>query len=153
MFIRNVIQALQKYEINYALIGGYAVALHGAIRGTVDIDIVVSLTRKSLQGAERALKSIGLKSHLPITAADIYQFREEYIKKRNLAAWSFNNADNPLEVVDILITEDVKQIKTVIKEAFGVKIRVAAIPDLIALKTKSGRPQDKEDIKALKKLQ
>ncbi len=153
MFIRNVIQALQKYEINYALIGGYAVALHGAIRGTVDIDIVVSLTRKSLQGAERALESIGLKSHLPITATDMYQFREEYIKKRNLAAWSFNNADNPLEVVDILITEDVKQIKTVIKKAFGVEIRVAAIPDLISLKTKSGRPQDKEDIKALKKLQ
>ena len=153
MFIRNVIQALQQYDINYALIGGYAVALHGAIRGTVDIDIVIALTRKSLQDAESALESIGLKSRLPVTAAEIYQFREEYIAKRNLAAWTFNNPENPLEVVDILITEDVKQIKTIIKEAFGVKIRVAAIPDLIALKTKSARPQDMEDIKALKKLQ
>jgi hypothetical protein len=31
-------------------------------------------------------------------------------------------------------------------------IKVAAIPDLIVIKKKAGRPQDLEDIKALKKL-
>jgi hypothetical protein len=38
MFLQNVIQSLEKYHIKYALVGGYAVALHGAIRGTVDIE-------------------------------------------------------------------------------------------------------------------
>ena len=32
------------------------------------------------------------------------------------------------------------------------KIKVAAIPDLITLKKKSGRPQDIEDIRMLEKL-
>jgi predicted nucleotidyltransferase len=43
-------------------------------------------------------------------------------------------------------------LKTVTKKAFGINIKVAAIPDLIAIKKKAGRPQDIEDIKALEKL-
>ena len=58
----------------------------------------------------------------------------------------------PLEVVDILITEDVKNLTTVTRQAFDMKIKVAAIPDLITLKKKSGRPQDIEDIRVLEKL-
>ena len=152
MFIQNVIRVLEKHRIKYALVGGYAVALHGVVRGTVDVDIVIALTKASLEGAESALGKIGLQSRLPVTAADVYQFRKEYIENRNLVAWSFINPDNPIEVVDILITEDVKNLKTVTRQAFGMKIKVAAIPDLIALKKKSGRPQDIEDIRALEKL-
>ena len=152
MFIQNVIRALEKHNIKYALVGGYAVALHGAIRGTVDVDIVIALTKASLEGAESALGNIGLQSRLPVTAEDVYRFRKEYIENRNLVAWSFINPDNPIEVVDILITEDVKNIKTVTRQAFGMTIRIAAIPDLIKLKKKSGRPQDIEDIRALEKL-
>jgi len=152
MFIQKVIRALEDFNVRYALVGGYAVALHGAIRGTVDIDIVIALTKAALENAENALKTIGLESRLPITAADVYRFREEYIKNRNLHAWSFINPDNPLEVVDILITEDLKKLNTVTRQALGMKIKVAAIPDLISMKRKSGRPQDLEDIKALEQL-
>jgi predicted nucleotidyltransferase len=153
MFIQKVIRALDKHRVRYALVGGYAVALHGAIRGTVDVDIVIGLNRATFKRAEDALKSIGLESRLPVTAEDVFAFREEYIHKRNLTAWSFSNADNPLEIVDILITEDAAAIATVRKQAFGMSIKVAAIPDLIAIKKKAGRPQDLEDIKALRKLQ
>ena len=152
MFLQSVIRILEKHRIKYALVGGYAVALHGVIRGTVNIDIVIALTKTSLEGAESALGNIGLQSRLPITAADVYQFRKEYIENRNLVAWSFVNPDNPVELVDILITEDVKNLKTVTRQAFGMKIKVAAIPDLIAMKKKSGRPQDIEDIRMLEKL-
>jgi predicted nucleotidyltransferase len=152
MFIQNVINALQKHKVNYALVGGYAVALHGAVRGTVDIDIVITLSKKSYEAAETGFKKLGLESQLPVTATEVYKFREEYIKNRNLTAWSFVNPDNPLEIVDIIITEDLGNISTVNKRAYGMNIKVAAIHDLIAIKKKAGRPQDLEDIKALKKL-
>lgn len=152
MFIQRVIRALEAHRVRYALVGGYAVALHGAIRGTVDIDIAISLNRATFKRAENALEDIGLESRLPVTAEDVFAFREEYIQKRNLTAWSFANSRNPLEVVDILITEDASKISTVKKHAFGMSIKVAAIPDLIAIKKKAGRPQDLEDIKALEKL-
>lgn len=152
MLLQRVITALERRQVKYALVGGYAVALHGAIRGTVDIDIVIGLSKTAYQRAEAALADIGLNSHLPLTAEDVYTFREEYINNRNLSAWSFVNPDNPLEVVDILITEDVNKLRTVTKKALDMNIRIVAIPDLIAIKKRSNRPQDLEDISALEKL-
>lgn len=152
MFIQTVIRALDEHRVKYALVGGYAVALHGAVRGTVDVDIATALNRATFKRAETALHEIGLESRLPMTAEEVFAFREEYIQNRNLKAWSFTNPCNPLEVVAILITEDAKRITTVNKRAFGMIVRVAAIADLIAIKQKAGRAQDLEDIKALRKL-
>jgi len=152
MFIQTVIRALIEHRVKYALVGGYAVALHGAIRGTVDVDIVIALNRATFKRAETALHEIGLESRLPVTAEEVFAFREEYIQNRNLKAWFFANPCNPLEVVDILITEDAKRISAVNMRAFGLVVKVAAITDLIAIKKKAGRAQDLEDIKALRKL-
>lgn len=153
MFIQKVIRTLDKNRVKYVLVGGYAVALHGAIRGTVDIDIAIALNRATFKRAETALQEIDLESRLPVTAEEVFSFRNEYIRKRNLKAWSFVNPRNPLDVVDILLTEDASKISAVNKRAFGMNIKVAAITDLIAIKKKAGRTQDLEDIKALRKLQ
>jgi predicted nucleotidyltransferase len=152
MIIEKVVKSLINHKVQYALVGGYAVALHGAVRGTVDIDLVIALNQRSYRQAEKALNSIGLRSKLPITADDVFNFREEYITNRNLVAWSFSNPDNPLEIVDIIITEDATQMKSIIKTFKGTKIKVSSIDDLIKMKKKSGRKQDIEDIKALEKL-
>lgn len=37
-FLNQICHALQTNRVRYALVGGYAVALHGAVRGTVDVD-------------------------------------------------------------------------------------------------------------------
>jgi len=152
MFINKVIQALESNRVNYVVVGGYAVALHGAVRGTVDIDLAIALNMQSFENTEKAMINIGLQALLPVNAKDVFNFREEYIRNRNLIAWSFSNPDNPLEIVDILITEDASSIETVDKKAFGRVIRIASIPDLIRMKRESNRPQDIEDIKSLEQL-
>jgi len=152
MFIQTVTQSLNQHKVSYALVGGYAVALHGAIRGTVDIDFVIGLEQEQFSRLEQAMTAIGLRPRLPVSAEEIFSFREEYIRNRNLIAWSFYNPANPLEVVDVLITEDVREMDTVNKKVGTQTIIVAAIDELIGLKRKAGRPQDLEDIKALEKL-
>jgi len=152
MFIKRVIQALEANGIDYALVGGYAVALHGAVRGTVDIDLVITRSRDAYTRAEAALRQIGLQSRLPVKACEVFDFREEYIRNRNLTAWSFINPDNPLEIVDIIITEDAGKLAVVERHAFGKTLRVASIPDLVRMKRQSGRPQDLEDIRALERI-
>jgi hypothetical protein len=152
MFVCKVIDALDRNDVPYTLVGGYALVLHGVVRGTVDIDIAISLNAEVFKRCESALQSIGLAPRLPVTAEELFHFREEYIARRNLKAWSFHNPANPLEVVDILITEDAEAIESVDKQAFGRHIHVAAVPELIAMKQKAGRPQDIEDIKALERL-
>jgi len=152
MFIIDVVNALTTHKVPYAIVGGYAVALHGAVRGTVDIDLVIALDRDTYQRAETALGSLALKPRLPVTAAEIFDFREEYIQNRNLTAWSFFNPNNPLQIVDILVTEDLARLTTVTKSAYGRKLRIVSIQDLIRMKRKSARPQDLADIEALEKL-
>ncbi len=127
-------------------------ALHGAVRGTVDLDFVIQLNEKAFKSTEQALLNIGLKSCLPVNAENIFHFREEYIKNRNLIAWSFSNPDNPIEVVGIIIIEDVKKMKITNKKVLGTNVHLASITDLISMKKKSNRPQDIEDVKALEKL-
>jgi len=152
MFIIRVIQALSKHQVRYALVGGYAVALHGVVRGTVDIDVVIGWQKTQFTAAEQALTEIGLQSQLPVSGEEVFDFREEYIRNRNLIAWSFYNPKNPLEVVDILITEDARKIQTTGKKVDRLNIQVASIDELIRMKTLSARPQDVEDVKALEKL-
>ncbi|GMR05883.1 MAG: hypothetical protein BMS9Abin25_0460 [Gammaproteobacteria bacterium] len=152
MFIQRVINVLEDFGVSYAVVGGYAVALHGAVRGTVDIDLVIALTRQSFENTEKAMLQLDLQPLLPVSSKDVFNFREEYIRNRNLIAWSFSNPQNPLEVVDILITEDARLIEVVELNAFDMKVRIASIPDLIRMKREAKRPQDIEDIRALEKL-
>lgn len=52
MFIHDVCSTLDSEKIPYAIVGGYAVALHGAVRGTIDIDIAILWTLKNPQDLE-----------------------------------------------------------------------------------------------------
>ncbi len=150
--LTRICGALEQAGVHYAVVGGYAVALHGAVRGTVDIDIVLSWTRKSLFGAEEALTGIGLVSRLPITAGDVLEFRNEYVQNRNLVAWNFYNPHDLSEQLDIVITYDLKGRRRKRIDLENTSIYILSKPDLIKMKRQSGRPQDREDVMALESL-
>lgn len=152
MLILRLARAFRSEGLSFAVAGGYAVALHGAVRGTVDVDIVLRLIRKDYLAAERVLKSLGLVSRLPVDAGQVFDFREDYIKNRNLVAWSFYNPSNPAEIIDVVITHDLGKMKIDRIKLGDDSVPIVSRPDLIAMKKKSGRPQDLEDIKALKEL-
>ncbi|MBT8062476.1 MAG: hypothetical protein KJO85_07310 [Gammaproteobacteria bacterium] len=151
-FLEKACSALSDSDVSYAVVGGHAVALHGAVRGTVDVDIIISWSLSSLRRAEAALVDIGLVSRLPISAKDVYQFRDEYISKRNLVAWNFYNPNDLSEQLDLVIAADLKGRKTQRVKLPGGDIRILSRPDLIAMKKASGRPQDLEDVSALERL-
>jgi len=150
--LERICTALRKAGIRYAVVGGHAVALHGAVRGTVDIDIVLAWTRNTVAGAEAALNEIGLVSRLPVSANEIYDFRDEYVENRNLVAWKFYDPADLSVQVDIVITYDLKGHKTRRIDLPAGPVPILAIRDLIEMKRDSGRPQDIEDVAALERL-
>lgn len=151
-FLERVCTALNRVNVRYVIVGGYAVALHGAVRGTLDIDIALRWTKKDLEKAEAALEEIGLVSRLPLTAGDVFQFRDEYVRNRNLIAWNFLNPGDPSEQLDIVINFDAKGKTAVLRQLPAASVPVLNIKDLIKMKRCSGRAQDMEDVKALEKL-
>lgn len=152
MFITRLTKALADYQVPYAIVGGHAVALHGALRGTLDIDFVIRWQKKHLVHAEQALHSIGLVSRLPVTAEDIFNFRDEYITERNLLAWSFYHPQRLDEQVDLLIHFDLGRKKILTATTDSGHIHYLNKADLVAMKKQSGRAQDLADIAALEKL-
>ncbi len=152
MFLLSVIKALDTNHVKYALVGGYAVSLHGAVRGTLDIDIILRFEEEQFIKAEAALNSIGLQAKLPITAKEVFKFRKEYIKNRNLTAWSFVNPRTPAELVDIIITHDLSTQRTKRVRVQQTSISLLSLSDLIRMKQEAGRPQDLADIEALQEL-
>jgi len=148
-FLHRICAALEARNVRYAIVGGHAVALHGAVRGTVDVDVALVWNLDTVRRAQAALEDLGLESRLPIGAEDVVRFRDEYIERRNLIDWNFRHPDNPAEQVDIVINYDLKgkRLKT-LETAHG-RVRILGLRDLIAMKTAAGRPQDVEDVKAL----
>jgi hypothetical protein len=150
MLLFDLVDSLQSKKINFAIVGGYALALQGLVRSTVDIDIVLSLNLNDFRNAELALKEIGLVSRIPVRAQDVISMREEFIEKKNLIAWSFVDCDDPSRQVDIIITEELKALKTKLISVGPRKIPVATLEELLRMKTKSGRPQDLVDIQNIR---
>lgn len=151
MFLYEVIDAVESVKVKYAIVGGYALALHGIVRGTMDVDLVLSLSLKDFELVEKAFMKAHLKSRLPIRAQDVIKMRKEYIEQRNLITWSFVDYQNPSRQADILITEDVANLKIEKISVSGRKIPVASLQDLLAMKLKAARPQDLVDIENIRK--
>src|SRR2546425_10258488 len=152
MLLLRVARAFDRARVPYALVGGYAVALHGAVRGTVDVDLVIRLQEADFRRTGKALNTLGLQSRLPVTVSEVFRFREEYVRNRNLLAWTFVNPSRPSEIVDVILTEDLAGMEVKKLTIQNQIVRVASIADLIRMKQGSGRPQDREDVKALKRL-
>lgn len=150
--LSRVCAALNAAGVRYAVVGGYAVALHGAVRGTIDIDIAIDWSRETLAATARALIGLGLVSRLPLSADEVFSRRDEYVADRNLVAWNFYNPDDPSEQVDVLIAYDLGNRRTNQVELPDCAAPVLSIDDLIEMKRRSGRPQDAADVAALEKL-
>lgn len=152
MLLVDVVRALQAARVRFAVAGGYAVALYGAVRGTVDLDLVLALDEQNYAAAEAALASIGLSSRLPVSAEDVFRFRREYIENKNLIAWSFHDAADPTRLVDIVITYEKKRLAVKRVDYRGTSIPLLSKRELIRMKELAGRPQDLEDARALRSL-
>jgi hypothetical protein len=59
---KEFLKLLNSNHVEYLLIGGYAVGIHGHIRATNDLDIWVSATAENAGKVERSLREFGFAS-------------------------------------------------------------------------------------------
>lgn len=152
MFLTRLCKKFNEHKLKYAIAGGFAVALHGAVRGTVDVDLILDLEEKNFYLCESILKSMGFISKIPVDANIVLKNRSLFISEKNLIAWSFYNPNNPTEIIDILIHKDLAAMNSTKMKHANIELIVIGKQDLIDMKKESGRPQDIEDIKALESI-
>lgn len=158
MFYLDLFRALDDHRVEYALIGGLAVALHGVERNTMDINISVVMSPENLQHLIVAARELGLTPMLPVpleTLADLDTL-EQWHTQRNLqtCAWRSNSlAGVTLDVLLFPPVEPSELCERALRlDVTGVPVRLASVQDLIALKAAVGRPIDLADIEHLKRL-
>ena len=66
MFYLDLFATLHRHQVEYVLIGGLAVALHGVERNTMDIDVCVVISPGNLQHLIDAAKELKLSPVLPV---------------------------------------------------------------------------------------
>lgn len=159
MLYEELFRGLGAARIRYVVVGGVALVLHGVVRFTADIDLMVALDHENLDAFLAAMKGLGYRPKLPLPAEDLAdpQVRAEWKKRRRLEVFSFIHPERPMELVDVFVDEPI-DFATVERDrkiftARGVEIPVISIPHLKQLKAHAGRPQDLADLQALEDLQ
>jgi hypothetical protein len=62
---KEFLKSLNSNGVEYLLIGGYAVAIHGHVRATHDIDVWVRISPENAARIQRALCEFGFAAVLP----------------------------------------------------------------------------------------
>ena len=158
MFYLDLFSALARHRVDYVLIGGLAVSLHGIERATMDIDVTVAMTPENLTALVEMARGLGMVPVLPVgleTLTDPEQLAQWH-RERNLQAFALRAPGRSGVTLDVLLYPPVDfntlHNHAVIFKAGDVPVVVASIDDLIALKQAVGRPIDRADIEHLKRL-
>jgi len=152
-----ILKVLRKHRVEFVVIGGLAVILHGVVRATKDIDIVPEQSQANLARLWAALVELRAKP------AEIADFRPEempvsftleglvegggnWVLETRLGRVDVMQWVTGIESYDALraaaASDDVPEV--------GGTVWFAGLDDLIEMKREAGRDQDLMDITALR---
>ena len=70
-FYEEIFRKFQEEKVKYILVGGIALNLHGSIRNTVDLDILVEMSDENLSKIVRILIDMGYRVKQPVDPMNI----------------------------------------------------------------------------------
>ena len=158
MFYLDLFGALERHRVRYVVVGGLALNLHGVERATMDVDLAIALDPSNVAAAIDAFEELGL---VPVAPVKIPEARDpetlrRWRRDKNMVAFGLRPGKGAGPTVDCLIDPVVPfatLAENAIAKAIGeLRIPIASIEDLIALKRAAGRAIDLSDIEALGRL-
>lgn len=138
----DFIKLCNKYEIEYLVIGGYAVSIHGYPRSTKDFDVCIKISDDNATKMVQVIKDFGFES-LKLT-------KEDFLKRDFITQLGHEPVRiDILNDLDGVPFEEAWENKRVF-DFEGCKINFIGYAELIKIKEKAGRPQDIADVSKLK---
>lgn len=151
--VEGLLTALEKAEVRFVVIGGFAVGAHGYPRATKDLDIVpdpdaANLERLAIVLAELNASVLGME-----------EFAEEEVVQPDVAGLEMGGnfvlatSRGRLDIMQ-LVGPDLEyadlDTAAVEDEVFGHRVRFCGFDHLIAMKEAAGRPEDEIDLQRLR---
>jgi hypothetical protein len=145
--LKRIINALAENKVEYAVCGGWAMAIHGVPRATVDIDLLIS-TDSLEKVFEIAKANDYWLEGLPMS------FHDGQIEIRRIS--KIDDETGFVLMLDLLlVTPEIADVwrSKIEKPLEKGTVSVVSREALIKLKTISGRMQDKADIEKLLEIE
>ena len=132
---------LNSHQVEYLLIGGYAVSYHGYPRTTADIDIWVAIQKENAEKLVTVLREFGFDA--PQLTADLFLRQNQIIRM-----------GNPPMRIELLTTISGVGFKACYSERIidvidDVEVQIINLEHLKCNKQASGRQKDLDDLKHL----
>lgn len=143
----RVLRAFQDEGLEYVLIGATAMAFHGVVRATEDLDLFIRASPENVDRLKRALRAAysGDPNVEDIRAEDLLG---EYPAVRYYPP----EGDLYFDVMTRLgEAASFATVEAEIKEVEGIRVRVATPAALYDLKKGTVRPLDRQDAEALRR--
>jgi len=153
--VQSLLKAFHEASVDYVIVGGVALVLHGSAHVTTDLDICYSRAPENLERLAKALEA--LKPALRGAPAGL-PFRLDARTLRAGQNFTLTTTAGDLDLLGELsgvggYAEAVRRAVTL--EVYGLPVKVLALDGLELSKRASGRPKDRVhllEIAELKKL-
>jgi hypothetical protein len=151
--VEGLLAALEKAEVHFVVIGGFAVGAHGYPRATKDLDIVPDPAPENLE------RLAGLLSDLNASVLGMEEFAKEEVVQPDAAGlemggnFVLGTNRGRLDIMQ-LVGPDLEYAdldsSAVEDEVFGHRVRFCGFDHLVSMKEKAGRPEDVIDLLRLR---
>ncbi len=145
--LKRIINALNENDVEYAVCGGWAMAIHGVPRATIDIDLLISADSLEKVFEIAKVNDYWLEG-LPMS------FHNGQIEIRRIS--KIDDETGFVLMLDlILVTPEIIDVwqNKLTKPLENGSVSVVSREGLIKLKTFSGRTQDQADIEKLTEIE
>ncbi len=140
---RDFLKELKKHNVEYILVGGYAVILHGYERVTADLDIWVKCTENNYNKLKEAFYSFGmpmfdmtLSNFLNVEKWDVFRFGRKPVAIDIMTKVKGLDFDKAIEAARFVNVDDIE-------------VRLIHYHHLLAAKKEAGRAKDINDLENL----
>lgn len=147
-----ILAVLERHDVEYVIVGGYAARMHGASRPTRDVDVTPSTSRENLDRLAAALGELGARIRTD-AVPDGLPFSSS---GESLAAQRMLNLQTRYGELDLTIRPaafeggyDELVVRSIRRTIGRVQVRIAALEDVIRSKEMAARDKD---IRALPEL-
>lgn len=140
---RDILSIFNEEKVEYLVVGAYALAAHGFVRATGDIDLWIRCSKENAKRVVRAL----IKFEAPL-----FDLTTDDLKKPGLI-FQIGVVPRRIDIltsIDGVTFEDAWDLRKEITVE-DIKVQVISRPHLLRNKKKTGRPKDKVDAAWLEK--
>ena len=154
----ELLRKLVQQSVDFVLVGGMAVQLHGYMRMTYDVDLVLAMNNDNLTRFIDVAKGFGLAPVIPVSIDSLKnaELIDKWHREKGMLAFALREPGIAGSVIDVLVRPDVSYERlaadAVNGELFGGQVKVASIDHLLEMKRIANRPKDRLDIAALEKI-